>query len=366
MFQKNLLAGYGMASLELGVPLSSQSVYYMGSVSKQFTAASVVLAAEQGYLALDDNVRKYIPELPDYGHQVTLREMLHHIRELLALPTQHTPLDSRILSSSAWRQKIAIDEFTFESEPLVRVAGWFLRPATGGGPLPTIVYVSEGNRNQVVQEGSQISEFTRKGLAVCAIDLRGSGLSIPHYPAAGPIYYHDSSLHDRYVWAFFTLGKPVLGQRVWDFLRCLDYLQSRRDVDQSRIRGLGERGAALAVLLAGVLDDRLQSLLLDRPLASYQSVVESEGYSLDLSWFLYSVLNHFDIPDLIGSLAPRPCWILNAADSGGETLIESEILARYARAIEVFKKPDTDRQLRFIVCPEDEKAKIYSDWLQTT
>jgi CubicO group peptidase (beta-lactamase class C family) len=70
--------GYGMGSIELGVPLTSQSVFYMGSVSKQFTAASVVLAAEQGFLSLDDDVRKYIPELPDYGHTITLREMLHH------------------------------------------------------------------------------------------------------------------------------------------------------------------------------------------------------------------------------------------------------------------------------------------------
>jgi CubicO group peptidase (beta-lactamase class C family) len=68
---------YGSANLELGVPLSPQSVFYMGSVSKQFTAASVVLAAEQGYLSLDDDVRKYIPELPDYGHVVTLRQMIH-------------------------------------------------------------------------------------------------------------------------------------------------------------------------------------------------------------------------------------------------------------------------------------------------
>src|ERR1700732_1169647 len=45
--------GYGTASLELGVPLTPQSVFYMGSVSKQFTAASVVLAAEQSYLSLD-------------------------------------------------------------------------------------------------------------------------------------------------------------------------------------------------------------------------------------------------------------------------------------------------------------------------
>jgi CubicO group peptidase (beta-lactamase class C family) len=68
---------FGYASLELGVPLTPQSVFYVGSVSKQFTAASVVLAAEQDYLSLDDDVRKYVPELPDYGHPVTLRQMLH-------------------------------------------------------------------------------------------------------------------------------------------------------------------------------------------------------------------------------------------------------------------------------------------------
>ena len=68
---------YGYASLELGVPLTTGSVFYMGSVSKQFTAASVVLAAEQGYLSLDDDIHKYLPELPDYGHPVTLRQMLH-------------------------------------------------------------------------------------------------------------------------------------------------------------------------------------------------------------------------------------------------------------------------------------------------
>src|SRR5579871_5812485 len=80
--------GYGTGSLELGVPLSAQSVFYMGSVSKQFTAASVVLAAEQGFLSLDDSVRKYIPELPEYVQPVTLRQMLHHtsgFRDVLGL-----------------------------------------------------------------------------------------------------------------------------------------------------------------------------------------------------------------------------------------------------------------------------------------
>jgi len=93
---------YGEASLELPSPLTSESVFYLASVSKQFTAASVVLAAEHGYLSLNDDVRKYIPELPDYGRPITLRQMLHQssgFRDYLAL-TYLSGRDISALSSS--------------------------------------------------------------------------------------------------------------------------------------------------------------------------------------------------------------------------------------------------------------------------
>ncbi len=80
--------GYGMASLELGVPNSAQLVYYAGSVSKQFVAASIVLAAQQGKLGLDDDIRLHLPEIPDYGHKITIRQMVHHtsgLRDYLGL-----------------------------------------------------------------------------------------------------------------------------------------------------------------------------------------------------------------------------------------------------------------------------------------
>jgi CubicO group peptidase (beta-lactamase class C family) len=70
--------GYGSANLDYGIPLTPRSVFYLASLSKQFTAASVVLAARQGALSLDDDVHRWIPELPDYGAPITVRELLHH------------------------------------------------------------------------------------------------------------------------------------------------------------------------------------------------------------------------------------------------------------------------------------------------
>ena len=70
--------GYGMANMELGVAISPQSVFDIGSVSKQITAMAILLLAQEHKLSLDDDVRKYLPEIPDYGSKITLRHMLHH------------------------------------------------------------------------------------------------------------------------------------------------------------------------------------------------------------------------------------------------------------------------------------------------
>lgn len=73
-----LSRAYGMADLEHDVPNTPETVFEAGSVSKQFTAAAIVLLARQGKLSLDDDVRRWIPEVPDYGTPITLRHLLNH------------------------------------------------------------------------------------------------------------------------------------------------------------------------------------------------------------------------------------------------------------------------------------------------
>jgi CubicO group peptidase (beta-lactamase class C family) len=71
-------AGYGSANLEADVPITPASIFHAASVSKQFTAMAVMLLAHEGKLSLDADVRTYLPELPDYGHRITLRHLLTH------------------------------------------------------------------------------------------------------------------------------------------------------------------------------------------------------------------------------------------------------------------------------------------------
>jgi len=80
--------GYGMANLEYNIPITPQSVFRVGSVSKQFTAMCTALLIEQGKISLDDDIRKYLPELHEYDPPVTIRHMVHHtsgLRDYLIL-----------------------------------------------------------------------------------------------------------------------------------------------------------------------------------------------------------------------------------------------------------------------------------------
>ncbi|MFL5386030.1 MAG: serine hydrolase [Longimicrobiaceae bacterium] len=69
---------YGLADVERRAPLGQRSLFDIGSTQKQFTAAAVLLLVEDGRLALSDDVRKYLPELPDYGRTVTVDHLLTH------------------------------------------------------------------------------------------------------------------------------------------------------------------------------------------------------------------------------------------------------------------------------------------------
>jgi CubicO group peptidase (beta-lactamase class C family) len=83
-----LAKGYGMANLEYDIPNSANSVFRIGSTSKQFAAACVVLLAEQGKLSLEDNLKSFFPDFPAYAEKITVRHLLNHtsgIRDYLML-----------------------------------------------------------------------------------------------------------------------------------------------------------------------------------------------------------------------------------------------------------------------------------------
>lgn len=104
--------GYGMANLELGVPITPASVFHVASISKQFTAMSILLLVQRGHLSLDDEVQKHIPEWSDSRNRITIRHLLTHtaglrdpflLRELA--PPRDRAFDTDAIASLLARQQ---------------------------------------------------------------------------------------------------------------------------------------------------------------------------------------------------------------------------------------------------------------------
>ena len=70
--------GYGMSDFQHDVPITPASIFHVASISKEFAAMSIVLLSQDGKLSLDDDIRKYLPEVPDLGRRITIRHLIHH------------------------------------------------------------------------------------------------------------------------------------------------------------------------------------------------------------------------------------------------------------------------------------------------
>jgi CubicO group peptidase (beta-lactamase class C family) len=100
--------GYGSADLEHDVPITPDTVFYAGSVSKQFTAMAAALAIRQGLFGIEDDVRKFVPELPAYEAPIRVRHLVHHTSGLRDINT--------LVSAAGLR-----DEVAFDNDAVLRV-----------------------------------------------------------------------------------------------------------------------------------------------------------------------------------------------------------------------------------------------------
>ena len=94
--------GYGMSDLQHALAITPTSIFHVASISKEFAAYSVALLAEDGRLSLDDDVRKYVPEIPDYGQKITIRHLIQHTSGLRD--------QWQLLGYAGWREDDVITE----------------------------------------------------------------------------------------------------------------------------------------------------------------------------------------------------------------------------------------------------------------
>lgn len=124
--------GYGFANLDWDIPIATDTVFYVGSVSKQFTAAAIALLAGEGRIDLDDDIREHFPEMPEYERVITVRNLVHHTSGLRDIYTLMALAGIRIEDVFTDEQAIALiaaqrqTNFAPGDEYLYSNSGYFL------------------------------------------------------------------------------------------------------------------------------------------------------------------------------------------------------------------------------------------------
>jgi cephalosporin-C deacetylase-like acetyl esterase len=240
---------------------------------------------------------------------------------------------------------LQVEEVYFESEVDLPVPGLVYHPPSEG-PHPAVVYVHDLGKDAEAHENGIPAALARAGSLVFAMDLRGWGETRWN---AQVVYRRDDlallGTDSRLAYMGYFLGEWPLTQRVADAIRCVDQIVERPDVSTDRIAVLGQRGGGLVALHAAALDERIHAIATYETLASYRHITRGGQYTVPASSFLPGVLLRYDLPSLIGALAPRTASILNPIDAMGEAVTQQDGEATFAASALMFKRLDARKRL---------------------
>jgi cephalosporin-C deacetylase-like acetyl esterase len=215
-----------------------------------------------------------------------------------------------------------VEKFVYESEPGILIPAILAIPAQQSPGRDAVLYV-DGHGKAAINP--KLDHWMNNGTVVLAIDARGFGetqIKSEGTTDDNRIWFGDASSTS----AAFLLGKTLVGLRSLDIIRGFDLLSGRTEVSPRTIRLVGVGGASVPALFAAALDDRIQSVELDRMLMSYRSVIETPIHRQAYEQVIPGVIRKFDLPDLVAALSPRSVRITSLVDAMGD-LVPANIAA---------------------------------------
>ncbi|MGE0128299.1 MAG: alpha/beta hydrolase family protein [Blastocatellales bacterium] len=227
------------------------------------------------------------------------------------------------------RDGYRIEKLLIESDP--PISALLFKP---DGPAPkrrAILYVHENGKAAEANVGGEIEELARGGAVVLAIDLRGKGEMREEAARVWDIFGHFESAMTA-----MLMGKTLVGLRAQDVIRAVDALAARGDVEIESLAAFGKGDAAVVLLHAAALDDRIRSVTVEEMLVSYHSVVAWKIHQRVFESIVPAALAHYDLPDLAASLAPRKLRIINAVNPRGQRMETQQVKREYEAAQKAF------------------------------
>lgn len=247
------------------------------------------------------------------------RKLRVKLTELLGgFPAQASPLQPRIVETvdlgSYTREKIY-----FTSREGLQVFSYLLKPKSAQGPLPVMVCVpghgrgvddivglDEKGEQRAARAGYQADfaiQFVEQGIAALAIEPLAFGhRRDPINAAKGP---NQNSCQPA-AGAALLFGETMIGWRVYDVMRAIDYVETRKDLDARKVGCVGISGGGTCTLFAAALDTRIQAAMVSGYLCTFEDCILSLAHCMDN--YVPGILNWAEMSDVAGLIAPRPLF----------------------------------------------------------
>jgi pimeloyl-ACP methyl ester carboxylesterase len=267
---------------------------------------------------------------------------------LLRYRNQAHPLGVRHIVTVP-REDYQVEKIEFLSEPGIYIPAWVFVPARKKEKLPTVLYFSEdGIQNDGMEfEGAEASglrhgildRLVREGYLIVAADVRGIGQTRPssNSPLSsepfGQLFNFDTAM----TYAAWSMDRSLLGMRVLDVVRTVDYAMQRDGAGTNDLHVIGKGMAALWCLYAAVFDERICHLTCDQCLLSYRSITEGDRYLYGADVFIPDVLLHFDLPEVAAAIAPRPLKFVAPQDAMKRTIDSTRAYEAYQSTREAYE-----------------------------
>lgn len=231
-------------------------------------------------------------------------------------------------------------------------------PEDGLSKHPAVVYLHPEGKITEARPGGEIERLVKQRYIVAATDVLGIGET-----------ENTASRELAPAYTAVLTGHSVVGTQAGDVARVARYLKSREDVDPDRVGALAYDGLCISLLHAAAFEPVIRQVILVRPLISYRSVamnriyrvglIDRQGggiwhpYEVEFSWGVAGVLKAYDLPDLIGCLAPRKVILAELTDQMLEPASEALIHQEMEFPIQAFTSQNAREHLRIIPNAED-------------
>ncbi len=263
------------------------------------------------------------------------------VRALNAIVAEPGPAPKATAAPPETRDGYRTETATIESEPGITLDGVIALP-DGPGPHPAVVWMDAAPLEGTAGS-ADFARLAKSGRVVLTLHPRGVLGEPPPNPnqlALGP--YMPLLLRA------IVVGKTLVGMRVDDTLRAIDWLTSRPEVDRSSVTLYATGSLGMVALHAAALDDRITQVVIERTLVSYRMALEA-GLHKNLSEVLIpDVLKHYDVGDLLMAIHPRGVLLVNPATPMGQPARESLVREQLAAAFDTDRRLGTPNRVRIV------------------